>query len=998
MIKRLLFTPFFFLFFVQTIYSQIKYTEADGNWDADSLGNQRAVVDFRGPGKYAFVIINWRRRDSNPQNVKIIVQDAKTLQNVSHVKPLEINREFGKIVFEPSSGIGRYYIYYLPYRNEGRSNYPRGVYLKADINGSGNWMTFPKGPEFKQNAFCNEIQSIDSFDRVYPMEVIATEKETKLLQNKFRSEQFLVFPEDRIYPIRMKTDLPLRWIQKGPSAIFQGDADKGENYAFQLGIYALSQIQDLWVAFSELTGPENIKIPVTDISCINTEGINYDGKSIKFHVDISAFTVQPLWFTLKTPSSIPAGIYRGHLKIGDGAGKMKSVTLSIHVHNNLAEDGGVNKPEHMTRLNWLNSTMAQENTVIAPYTPLKSDGNIISLLGRKLEINEDGLPRQIQTFFTEEMTGYGAVPNNELAEPIHFHFLNRDGKEMQWKHSGLKFSGKEQGTIQWQVVNMNDSLLMEVSASLEFDGFLSYKVKITALKDVEFKDISMLIPFRREAAKYMMGLGQKGGKRPETIDWKWDVANRNQDGAWIGAVNAGLQYSLRDEKYSRPLNTNFYLQKPLLLPSSWGNENKGGISIREIGETVVASNYSGSRIMRRDDVLYYNFNLLITPFHPINTDFQWETRFYHRYNNLDSIKAEGATVVNIHHATAINPWINYPFIEWKKMKAYIDSAHSMGLKVKIYNTIRELSDHAYETFALRSLGHEVYSAGKGGGFSWLQEHLCSDYIAAWFVPELKDAAIVNSGMNRWHNYYVEGMNWLVRKVGIDGIYLDDVAFDRVTMKRIKRVLTSDNHPGIIDLHSANQYNKSDGFNNSAMLYMEHFPYLNRLWFGEYFDYEKNSPDFFLTEVSGIPFGLMGEMLQGDGNPWRGMLYGMTNRLGWSDKSDPRPIWDLWNQAGMQGMEMLGYWSSNCPVKTNNDKVLATVYRKKDIALISIASWCDTTAMVQLQINWKDLGMDEGKAMINAPAVKNFQPAKTFLKNDLIPVEKGKGWLLVIKEK
>jgi hypothetical protein len=180
--------------------------------------------------------------------------------------------------------------------------------------------------------------------------------------------------------------------------------------------------------------------------------------------------------------------------------------------------------------------------------------------------------------------------------------------------------------------------------------------------------------------------------------------------------------------------------------------------------------------------------------------------------------------------------------------------------------------------------------------------------------------------------------------------------------------------------------------------MEHFPYLNRLWFGEYFDYEKNSPDFFLTEVSGIPFGLMGEMLQGDGNPWRGMLYGMTNRLGWSDKSDPRPIWDLWNQAGMQGMEMLGYWSSNCPVKTNNDKVLATVYRKKDIALISIASWCDTTAMVQLQINWKDLGMDEGKAMINAPAVKNFQPAKTFLKNDLIPVEKGKGWLLVIKEK
>ena len=54
---------------------------------------------------------------------------------------------------------------------------------------------------------------------------------------------------------------------------------------------------------------------------------------------------------------------------------------------------------------------------------------------------------------------------------------------------------------------------------------------------------------------------------------------------------------------------------------------------------------------------------------------------------------------------------------------------------------------------MRSLGHEIYSPGKGGGFSWLQEHVEDDYIAAWFVPEIKDAAIVNSGTSRWHNYY-----------------------------------------------------------------------------------------------------------------------------------------------------------------------------------------------------------------------------------------------------
>ena len=241
------------------------------------------------------------------------------------------------------------------------------------------------------------------------------------------------------------------------------------------------------------------------------------------------------------------------------------------------------------------------------------------------------------------------------------------------------------------------------------------------------------------------------------------------------------------------------------------------------------------------------------------------------------------------------------------------------------------------------------------------------------------------------------MNWLTKNVGIDGIYLDDVAFDRITMKRIKRVLTQNGHPGIIDLHSANQYNKSDGFNNSANLYLEHFPYLNRLWFGEYFDYEKNQPDFFLTEVSGIPFGLMGEMLQDGGNPWRGMIYGMTNRMPWSENADPRPIWKLWDEFGIQGSEMIGYWSNNCPVKTNNDKVLATVYKKNGAVLVAIASWAGSDTIIKLDIDWNKLGIDPAKAIITAPEAKNFQPEKKFSLDEEIPVEKGKGWLLVIRQ-
>jgi hypothetical protein len=178
--------------------------------------------------------------------------------------------------------------------------------------------------------------------------------------------------------------------------------------------------------------------------------------------------------------------------------------------------------------------------------------------------------------------------------------------------------------------------------------------------------------------------------------------------------------------------------------------------------------------------------------------------------------------------------------------------------------------------------------------------------------------------------------------------------------------------------------------------MEHFPYLDRLWFGEYFDYQKNEPDFFLTEVSGIPFGLMGEMLEGGGNPWRGMIYGMTNRMPWSDGADPRPIWKAWDDFGMKGTKMIGYWVESNPIKTDNAKVLVTLYRKDNKVMIAIASWAGEDTTVKLHIDWKALGIDATKATLTAPAINNFQPAQRFDVNGGIPVTKGKGWLLILQ--
>lgn len=996
-----LLTTFFLLFLVSSFLhaQEVPHTWCNDCWNADSLGNQRVVLEYKGSAPIAKAAIKWRRNDHHPDQKKIIIQDAQTGLPIQNMKPGVINRESGEIFFQPKSGTGTYYLYYLPYKNTGSPNYPKSVYLSPDYKPEPKWLSNLDQQKGIAQVTVKEFQSIDSFNTMFPMEVIATSKEMTALKSRHMSDAFLIFPEDRLHSIRMKDAIPLRWIKSGPSKTFEGTSLRGENFAFQIGIYALKDLKNLQVAFSDLTTTSGKRIPSENIFCINTGGISYDAKPFEKFVQVGKDSVQALWCGINVPVATAAGSYSGTATVSSNGNAPQKINISLTVDNETVKEGNDIQPWKMTRLPWLNSILAQENTVIPPYTPLKVEGKKISLLGRNIILNSYGFPEQIQTFFTPEMTGYQVQPNQLLTEAIHFHFINQsDGKEIQMTNKGLIFINQQPGTVQWTSESTSPNLEMQVNGSLEFDGFLAYHVKVTALNDIELSNISMHIPFAKSETSYMMGLGLKGGQRPDSVKWKWDVANKNQDGAWIGNVNAGLQYSLRDENYVRPLNTNFYLQKPLLLPTSWGNGDKGGINIKEVGKSILADNYSGTRSMKKGDVLYYDFNLLITPFHPINTDFQWENRFFHAYKPISEIKKTGATIINIHHGTAINPWINYPFIAWPKMKAYIDSAHKAGLKVKIYNTVRELSNHAYETFALRSLGTEIYSPGKGGGYSWLQEHLDSNYIAAWFVPEIKDAAIINSGMNRWHNYYVEGMNWLTQHVGIDGIYLDDVAFDRITMKRIKRVLTKDGHPGIIDLHSANQYNKSDGFNNSANLYMEHFPYLNRLWFGEYFDYENNGPDFFLTEVSGIPFGLMGEMLQDGGNPWRGMLYGMTNRMPWSDNADPRPIWKVWDDFGIKGSDMIGYWVDTNPVKTDNPNVLATIYRKPGKVLIAIASWAAADTIIHLNIDWKALGIDAARAVITAPLVRNFQQKRVFGIDDGIPVEKNKGWMLEVSEK
>jgi hypothetical protein len=138
------------------------------------------------------------------------------------------------------------------------------------------------------------------------------------------------------------------------------------------------------------------------------------------------------------------------------------------------------------------------------------------------------------------------------------------------------------------------------------------------------------------------------------------------------------------------------------------------------------------------------------------------------------------------------------------------------------------------------------------------------------------------------------------------------------------------------------------------------------------------------------------MLQDGGNPWRGMLYGMTPRLPHS--GDPRPVWRIWHEFDLSGSRMLGYWTPTCPVRTAHPQVLATADVKPGKTLISLASWAPEAARVRLQVDWKQLKLDPRRCQLRAPASEGFQPAAVFAPEDWIEVQPGKGWLLIVEEK
>jgi len=824
-----------------------------------------------------------------------------------------------------------------------------------------------------------------------------------------------LFTAPRDVPIRRVDPVPRR-AETGKASL-AGTARPGEFFVFQVGVVPDHDAGPLSVEFSDLRS-EDAVISSSAARCISLGGIGNDGRPFVKSVPLRAGTVQMLWFGVDVPRSA-AGDYHGRIVLRDGVEVIGHVDIELRVDGEPADDHGDGTAGNLSRLRWLDSTVGDDPTLTAPYTAVETDGRTVRVLGRELALGENGLPAALTSFFNAANTRVLDSGRPVLAAPFAFVAETKTGS-LDWVS---RFGQLERDDLEarWDAECEADDARLEISGRLDYTGSGEVRITLRVTHDLALEDIRLEIPWAEPAAAYFMGLNQRGGRRPrEPVSWTWDVAKR-QDCFWMGDLNAGMMLRFKDEAFVRPLVNIYYHFHPLTLPFSWGNAGRGGIEIGAAADGVVPVRaFSGPRTMKAGDTLTFVTELYLTPFRPLDTEKQWTVRFLHphpsrKVGHLESVLASmdpssSANVLNVHQANTAAPYINYPYADdsMPELEALVKSGHEKGVSVRVYYTTREITQNMPELHALHSMNGEVIFPGPGpeartlihknGPHPWLTENLGTEFIPAW-VDHIRrpgaewDLSVITTPDSRWNNFYLEGLRWMCDRIDIDGVYIDDTALDARSLRRARRIL--DRRPGrLIDLHTWNHFNGHAGYANNLTIYMELLPYLDRLWIGEGFHCDRAAWDYWLVEMSGLPFGLMGEMLQNP-NPWRGLVFGEVRRWGWS--GDPRPIWKAWDEFGIQGTEFIPFTVPDTPVRTDREDVLATVYHKATRSLVALASWAPEPCEVTLTVDWQSLGLDASRAALYAPPIEGFQQEALWKPEEPIEVDPGCGYFLVLDE-
>ena len=348
----------------------------------------------------------------------------------------------------------------------------------------------------------------------------------------------------------------------------------------------------------------------------------------------------------------------------------------------------------------------------------------------------------------------------------------------------------------------------------------------------------------------------------------------------------------------------------------------------------------------------------------------------------EAVRAIGVKRLNLHDWWG--PAFNYAW-QWEgpdNLSRLTEEAHKRGLFVKVYNSGRELSTLAPEFWFLAYEGtgrhyDERIDPAPRLRFqdAWQQNHVPDGFPNNWprcHEERGNEHSIPVSNHTRNGNFYLESMRYMTRFFGTDGAYWDGAdgptLGHREMAKRLWTIFRETNPDATIDVHHGHPL-----YDSPISMFMLCFPFIDSLWHGEGFDYDRLDPWAWLVEVAALPFNVPSEMLGDFEHVGRGMLFGIWPRYGWGGEPDWLPrLWGFFDEFEIREAEMLGWWLEPLGmgwngVRVDRAKTYVTAFKHPTNGVLlaigtwhpELYSWMEMTFDVSLQLDREILGLPEG---------------------------------------
>ena len=196
----------------------------------------------------------------------------------------------------------------------------------------------------------------------------------------------MIYQKDRKAPVRLFDDFSeLTGLTPGTSFHFQVCRD--EYFVVQL-------------LLCECSGPYTAVPHGLDgrVTIYNMQGVDKFGRLFSKPYETQAGRINPLYIGVDF-SGLAPGSYAVTICL-EGAERTE-VSLAFQVAGQQVANHGYDDLWRLSRLNWLNSTRAQDDAVTPPFLPIRTDGQTLELLGRTVRLGAGLQPVQVESYFDE---------------------------------------------------------------------------------------------------------------------------------------------------------------------------------------------------------------------------------------------------------------------------------------------------------------------------------------------------------------------------------------------------------------------------------------------------------------------------------------------------------------------------------------------------------------------------------------------------------------------